>query len=83
VEKAIKTVDGISTVAVNLATERAVVTGTAVDARKVEAAVAVAGYTATSLVDDGNAHLVVENGNNDKSRRELTHVLGSELNSAY
>lgn len=82
VEKAIMTVDGVSTVAVNLATERAVVTGTAVDTRKVEAAVTAAGYTATPLVDDGNAHPVAENGNNDKSRRELTHVLIAALLSA-
>ncbi|WP_417461162.1 heavy metal translocating P-type ATPase [Kordiimonas sp.] len=82
VEKAIMTVDGVSSATVNLATERAVVTGAAVDARKVEAAIAVAGYTATSLVDDGNAHPVMENGRDDKSLRELTHVLIAALLSA-
>lgn len=82
VEKAIMTVGGVSSATVNLATERAEITGATIDTGEVEAAVAAAGYKATPLVDDGISQTKAENDNRNKSRRDLAHVLIAALLSA-
>ncbi|WP_448207067.1 heavy metal translocating P-type ATPase [Azospirillum sp. sgz302134] len=75
VEKALLRVPGVESAAVNLATERAHVTAYAgsVDAARLAEAIEMTGFTAAPVVEDGAP--AEEQQAQDRSRRELHHVL--------
>jgi len=76
VEKAAASVAGVSSVTVNLATERAYVSGTWFDQKEVEDALTKAGYNALAI--DGDEQPDFAASSQDKqaqSRRELSYVL--------
>jgi Cu+-exporting ATPase len=74
VEKTLKKVPGVSDAAVNLATERAHVTGHGIDAPTLITAVERAGFQATPVTRD-QAATGAPDGAQERSRRELRHVL--------
>ncbi|NYZ11222.1 copper-translocating P-type ATPase [Azospirillum sp. RWY-5-1] len=73
VEKALKRVPGVTDAAVNLATERAHVTGHAIDAPVLVEVVESAGFHASPILADQTVTPADEGA--ARGRRELTHVL--------
>ncbi len=80
VEKALRTVAGITEAVVNLATERARILGYALDTAALIEAVENAGYAARPVTHDQAA--VVSDETQDRSRRALRHTLIAALLSA-
>lgn len=74
VEKALKRVPGVSDAAVNLATERAHVTGHGINAAALIASIEKTGFQATPVTQDKAATGVPDEAQ-VRSRRELRHVL--------
>ena len=82
VEKALKRVPGVESASVNLATERAHVTAYAgtVDAARLAEAVEATGFTAAPVTEEATA--TGEDQAQDRSRRELHHLLIAAVLSA-
>ncbi|MGQ9365105.1 heavy metal translocating P-type ATPase [Azospirillum sp. ST 5-10] len=78
VEKALKRVPGVTAASVNLATERAHVTGHAIDAARLVEAVEAAGFGATPVSEEQAAAAAPAEAA-DRSRRELLHVVTAAL----
>ena len=72
VEKAIRRLPGVATVAVNLGTERVRVTGADVDASTLIAAIEKAGYGAHAIPEDGDAD--TEAAKRQEAQRELIYA---------
>ncbi len=76
VEKAAASVAGVSSVTVNLATERAYVSGTWFDKKEVEDALTKAGYNASAIDHDEQPRFAASSQDKQaQSRREFSHVL--------
>ncbi|MEO3432327.1 heavy metal translocating P-type ATPase [Inquilinus sp. CAU 1745] len=74
IEEALNTVPGVTEATVNLATERAHIIGHAIEPDDIMAAIERAGYRGTPINED-QATSAVPDQANDRSRRELSHVL--------
>ena len=72
VERAIRRLPGVATVAVNLGTERVRVTGADVDAATLIAAIEKAGYGAHAIPEGGDAD--AEAAKRQETQRELIHA---------
>ncbi|MBK4722026.1 copper-translocating P-type ATPase [Azospirillum sp. YIM DDC1] len=81
VEKALRKVPGVTEATVNLATERAHVVGHGLDAATLVEAVENAGYSASPVAHDQSV-ATASDAAQDRSRRELNHVLIAAVLSA-